>query len=584
MPTSIRSGASSMESPRKAHSDMEADARLRALYEREWAWRRHEFAAADDEDHTAQASDRLPRVDAAAQTARGAFWRDALAELETIAHQSLSPDEQVNAQVFAAQLRERLDDLAFRAHELPFNSDTSFWSNLGFTARRPFRDRDDAERYLGILSDIPRYFDEHIANMRAGLARGFSLPKVAMAGPLSSLAEVLKPQAPGETLFFTPFRALPSSIDPGTAGQLRERCIALIQSHVMPAWHALHAFVRDEYAPRARASIAARDLPDGAAYYRMCIRKYVTADLAPEAIHAIGLEEVAAIRAQMHVAMAEAGFGGSLPEFFALLRTDARFYATSAEELLMRAAWIMKRVDGVIGRFVGHLPRTPVALHPVPDELAPHYTSGRGGPGLYLVNTYNLPIRPLYTLPALTLHEASPGHGMQMALAAELVHLPAFRRHTHLSAYVEGWALYCEWLGQEMGLYDSPYERFGMLVFQMWRACRLVVDTGLHHFGWSRDQAIAYMLENTSLSPQEIVGEVDRYIAWPGQALSYHLGQIAIRNARARAEKALGERFDLRAFHDMILALGSVPLPVLDACVDAWVCERRQGEVSDDVG
>lgn len=558
-----------------------ADARLHALCEREWAWRRHEFAGADDEDNLAEPADHLPRVDAATQAARGDYWRAVLAELETIPHAELSAQAQVNAQVFAAQIHERLDDLAFRAFELPFNSDTAFWSNLGFTARRPFDTLADAQRYLGILADIPRYFDEHIANLRAGMARGFTLPSASMAGPLSSLAEVLKPQALQDNLFFTPFKQLPKTIDAATAAQLCERAAALISGTVLPAWRALEAFIRDEYAPQARSTIAARDLPDGEAYYRMCIRKYVTADLAPDAIHATGLAEVASLRAQMHEAMTEAGFTGTMAEFFSFLRSDPRFYASSAEELMMRAAWIMKRVDGVIGRFIGHLPRTPVALHPVPDELAPHYTSGRGGPGLYLVNTYNLPIRPLYTLPALTLHEASPGHGMQMALAAELDQLPDFRRHTHLSAYTEGWALYCEWLGQEMGLYDTAYERFGMLVFQMWRACRLVVDTGLHHLGWSRDRAIAYMLENTSLSPQEIAGEVDRYIAWPGQALSYHLGQIAIRNARARAEQALGSAFNLRAFHDTILATGSVPLPVLDAQVDAWIAQH-QGSAAHD--
>ncbi len=574
MPIRTRSGEWLTTRRHKGRSEVNAvaaDARLRALHEREWAWRRREFAGADDEDNLAEPAAHLPRVDAATQAARGDYWRAALSELEAIPHRELSAQAQVDAQVFAAQLHERLDDLRFRVHELPFNSDTAFWSNLGFTARRPFQDCDDAERYLGILADIPRYFTEHIENMRAGLARGFSLPRTVMAGPLSSLAEVLKPQAIEDNLFFTPFHLLPASIDAASAASLRERATRLIRDAVLPAWRDLEAFIGGQYAAQARSTLAARDMPDGAAYYRMCIRKYVTADMTPEAIHAIGTAEVADIRARMQEAMTDAGFTGSLPEFFDFLRCDPQFQARSAEELLMHAAWIMKRVDGVIGRFIGHLPRTPIALHPVPDELAPHYTSGRGGPGLYLLNTHNLPIRPLYTLPALTLHEASPGHGMQMALAAELDHLPEFRRHTHLSAYTEGWALYCEWLGQEMGLYRTAHERFGMLVFQMWRACRLVVDTGLHHFGWSREQAVSYMLENTSLSPQEIAGEVDRYIAWPAQALSYHLGQIAIRNARARAEKVLGSRFDLRAFHDIVLALGSVPLPVLDAQVDAWL-------------
>lgn len=553
-----------------------ADRQLRALYEREWAWREQQFAGADDEDHVAAPADHLPRVDAAAQAVRGAHWRTVLDALAAIDRNGLSADERLNAQIFEAQIHAQLDDLAVRAHELPFNSDTAFWSNLGFTARRPFANLGDAERYLGILADIPRYFAEHIENMRAGLARGFSLPRAVMAGPLSSLEEVLKPARIEDALFYTPFRALPVTIEAGRARALRERARELIEAVVLPAWRALRDFMRDDYAPRARSSIAARDLPDGASYYRHTIRKYVTAELEPDAIHARGLEEVAGLLAQMQAAMGEVGFTGSRADFFDFLRRDPRFYAASAEQLMMHAAWIMKRVDNVIGRYIGHLPRTPVALQPVPEELAPHYTAGRGGPGLYLVNTHNLPIRPLYTLPALTLHEASPGHGMQMALAAELAHLPAFRRHGHLSAYVEGWALYCEWLGQEMGLYRDGYERFGMLVFQMWRACRLVVDTGIHWLGWSRQRAIDYMLEHTALSPQEIAGEVDRYIAWPGQALSYYLGYLAIRDARQRAERALGPDFELRAFHDALLAMGSVPLSVLADGMDRWIAEQRE--------
>ena len=548
-----------------------AEARLQALYEKEWAWREQQFAGADDEDHWAAPADHLPQVNAQAQSEREAYWRAVLDELAGIDRTELSVEGRLNADLFAAQIHERLDDLAFRSFEMPFNSDTAFWSNLGFTARRPCATPDDAERYLGLLADIPRYFAEHIHTMRAGLARGFSLPQIVMAGPLSSLAEVLKAERIEENLFYTPFLALPANFAPEHAADLRRRAVELIATRVMPAWRELERFVREDYATQARTTIAARDLPDGEAYYRMCIRKYVTADLDPTTIHARGQDEVAAIRTQMLTVMDEVDFAGDLSAFFAFLRSDPQFYATSAEELMRHAAWIMKRVDNVIGRFIGHLPRTPVALQPVPDDLAPHYTSGRGGPGLYLVNTWNLPIRALYTLPALTLHEASPGHGMQMALAAELEHLPAFRRHTHLSAYVEGWALYCEWLGQEMGLYRTPYERFGMLVFQMWRACRLVVDTGLHQFGWSRQQAIDYLLEHTALSPREIAGEVDRYIAWPGQALSYYLGYLTIRDARTRAEQVLGSRFDLRAFHDRILALGSVPLSVLTTQMDHWI-------------
>ncbi len=552
-----------------------ADARLRTLYEREWAWRQREFAGADDEDHFAESADHLPAVNARAQADRATWWRQALVELQSITRDDLSDAEKLNAEVFEAQLRGFLEDLDVRHFQLPFNSDTAFWSNLGFTARKPFVTTRDIACYFGILSDIPRYFAEHIENMRAGLRRGFSLPQTVMAGPLSSLDAVLNPGPIEDHLFYTSFRNMPTHIDAAQARTWQRQAQALIESSVLPAWRDLTRFMRDEYTPAARKTIAARDLPEGEAYYRQCIRKYVTADLSPELIHERGLAEVEALEAQMREAMAEAEHHGTRAEFFAFLRSDPRFYASSADELMMRAAWIMKRVDNVIGRFVGHLPRTPVALHPVPDELAPHYTSGRGGPGLYLVNTHNLAIRPLYTLPALTLHEASPGHGMQMALAAELEHLPAFRRHTHLSAYVEGWALYCEWLGQEMGLYQNPYERVGMLVFQMWRACRLVVDTGLHHFAWSRQQAIDYMKDRTALSVQEISGEVDRYIAWPGQALSYYLGMLAIRDARQRAQQELGSRFDLRAFHDQLLSLGSVPLSVLSAQMDDWIAVQK---------
>lgn len=555
-------------------SDADPEARLRALHEREWAWYRQEFAGADDEDHVAAAADHLPRVDAATQATRTAYWQAVLAELETIPRSALGAGAQVDAQVFEARIRILLDDQAFRAWELPFNSDTAFWSNLGFTARRPFEERADAERYLGILDDIPRHFDEQIENLRAGLALGFSLPQAVMAGPLSSLAQVLEAASIEDSLFYSPFRALPVRIPANAHAGLREAARERIERRVLPAWRGLERFLREQYAPAARRTIAARDLPDGEAYYRHCIRKFVTLDREPEAIHARGLEEVAAIQQQMDEAMAEAGFTGSRAAFFEYLRHDPQFYTSSAEDLLRHAAWIMKRVDNVIGRFIGLLPRTPVALHPVPDELAPHYTAGRGGPGLYLVNTYNLAIRPLYTLPALTLHEAVPGHGMQMALAAELEDLAEFRRHSHLSAYVEGWALYCEWLGQEMGLYRTPHERFGMLVFQMWRACRLVVDTGIHGFGWSRQQAIDYMQANTALSAEEIRSEVDRYIAWPGQALSYYLGYLAIRDARERAERALGSGFDRRAFHDLVLGLGSVPLSVLEARVDGWIRQQ----------
>jgi uncharacterized protein (DUF885 family) len=284
---------------------------------------------------------------------------------------------------------------------------------------------------------------------------------------------------------------------------------------------------------------------------------------------------------EMVAVMKETGFTGDFPAFLKSLRTDPRFYPKSGEELLMRAAWIAKRFDGKAGQFFGYLPRARFAIRPVPDDLAPFYTAGRGGPGVYLVNTYDLPSRPLYNLAALTLHESAPGHAFQMPIALEHKNQPEFRQHTYLSAYGEGWALYCEHLGVEMGMYDTAYDRFGMLGYQIWRAARLVVDTGLHAQGWTREQARDYLRQYTALPEHEIDTEVDRYIAWPAQALSYYLGERAILEARAKAERALGDRFNIRAFHDTILELGSVPLPVLTARVDRFIAEKGVGPYPD---
>ena len=307
----------------------------------------------------------------------------------------------------------------------------------------------------------------------------------------------------------------------------------------------------------------------------------MTLERDPVAIHEFGEQEVARLHKQMLEAMKASGFTGEFPAFLRFLRTDPRFQAKTGEELLMRAALIAKRFDGKASQFFGMLPRARFAINPVPDDLAPFYTGGRGGPGEYLLNTYNLPSRPLYNLTALTLHESAPGHAFQMSLALEHKDQPEFRQHSYLSAYGEGWALYCELLGVEMGMYATPYERFGMLNYQIWRAVRLVVDTGIHSQAWSRDRAVNYMRDYTALAEHEIQTEVDRYIAWPAQALSYYLGEDAILKGRAQAEKVLGTRFNLRAFHDTVLELGSVPLPVLSARIDRFIADGGVGPYPD---
>ena len=351
---------------------------------------------------------------------------------------------------------------------------------------------------------------------------------------------------------------------------------------MLPAYRELLAFLRETYVPGARRTTAACNLPDGDAYYAGQIRQYTTLPLTADEIHARGLQEVARILAEMHDRKRAAGFEGDLPAFLQFLRTDARFYARTPHELLAHASWIAKRIDGLLPKFFGTLPRQPYGVAPVPDDIAPFYTAGRyvpapqptGCAGTYWVNTHALPSRALYTLPALTLHEAVPGHHLQIALAAEQADQPAFRRHGFIDACGEGWALYAEHLGDEMGVYLTPYEQFGRLTYGMWRAARLVVDTGLHAKRWSREDARAYLLAHTALSAHEVATEVDRYISWPGQALSYKLGELTIRDLRARAEERLGAAFDLRAFHDAVLALGSVPLGLLAQQVDAWIARR----------
>jgi uncharacterized protein (DUF885 family) len=551
-----------------------AAARLRALYAREWAWREAEFAGEDDENRADKPSDHLPRVDPATQAMRERYWSLVRRELDAIDPNALGAADRVDYEVFRAQIDVLLANQRWKTWQMPFNSDSAFWTNIGFTAREQFTDANSYRRYLGLLADIPRYFAEQTANMRQGLARGFSVPRVTLKGRDQSIADIVLADDE-RNLLYTPFLKMPTSIPAETQAELRALGLRLIHESVIPAYVKLLTFMREEYLPKARTTLGASALPDGEAYYRSRILEFTTLAADPDAIHATGLAEVARLRGEMRTTMEASGFKGSFPEFLEFLRNDPQFYAKSADELLMRAAWIAKRVDGKIGRYIGVLPRNRFGIEPVAPDLAPFYTAGRGGKDVYYVNTFDLPSRPLYSLPALTLHESSPGHSLQMSLAAEHEGLPNFRRYTYISAFGEGWALYSEYLGVEMGLYETPYERFGYLSYQMWRACRLVVDSGLHHLNWTREAAQAYLRDNTALSEHEIETEVDRYIGWPGQALSYELGMMDIKAQRARAEQALGSRFDLKAFHDAVLGLGSVPLPVLDERIGRFIAEAQ---------
>lgn len=550
-----------------------ADTRLQTIYADEWKWREEQFP--DNEDAQKPIQDHLPKVDPASQATRLRMWQDVLQKLDGVKREELSAAEQINFDVYRPQIQALINDQQFRDYEMPANSDTTFWTNIGYTARRQYRSTQDYRNWIGQMRDIPRYFHEQMEEMRAGLKRGFTPPRVTLEGRDASISAVTD-ATPDASLFYTPFKEMPGVSD-ADKKELREQAINTIRDTVQPAYRELLTFFRSEYFPGTRTTLAAYDLPDGQAYYRAQIRQFTTLDQDPAEIHAFGESEVARLHGQMLAAMKETGFKGDFPAFLAFLRKDPQFYAKTPEELLMRAAWIAKRFDGKASQYFGQLPRARFAIRPVPDDLAPFYTSGRGGPGVYLLNTYNLPNRPLYNLTALTLHESAPGHAFQMPLAREHKQQPEFRQHTYLSAYGEGWALYCEILGLEMGMYDTPYDRFGMLNYQIWRAARLVVDTGIHSQGWSRDRAIAYFRDYTALPEHEINTEIDRYIAWPAQALSYYLGEDAIIKSRAKAEKALGPRFNVRAFHDTVLELGSVPIPVLQARVDRFIAEGGKG-------
>jgi uncharacterized protein (DUF885 family) len=560
--------------PASLATESPADAAFRAIYEKEWAWRQAGGGEASEDGDGPATATRMPDVGAAAQQARLAVWDDVLAQLGKVDTKALSPTNQVNYAIYRDQVFNLAEEVRLRGYEMPFNSDSSFWSNLSFMARREMKTATDYRNYIARLNDVPRYFDQQTDNMRAGLKRGFSVPRAVLDGREVSIATVAELKDPTQSPLYAPFKKLPASIPAAEQAELQAQARQAISASVVPAFVKLRTFFVGEYVPQARTTLAAEALPDGKAYYQQQIHEYTTLDLTPQQIHEIGLKEVARIQKEMNEVIKEVKFNGSFAEFLAFLRTDPQFYAKTPDELLHRAAWISKRVDGVIGKYMT-LPRARFTIVPVPPDIAPFWTAGRGGMGTYWVNTYNLPARPLYNLPALTLHESDPGHALQGALAAEQGEQPEFRRNAYISAYGEGWGLYSEKLGVEMGIYETPYEDFGRLTYEMWRAARLVIDTGVHHKGWTRDQALAYLRDHTALSEHEVTTEVDRYISWPGQALSYKLGEIAIVRLRGEAEKALGDRFDVKSFHDAVLSQGSVPLPVLDAQIRAYIDARR---------
>jgi len=545
---------------------------LRALYEAEWNWRQQEFAR-EKINGRWQASDHLPTVTPEAWQRRAEYWQHTLAQLDGIDFNTLSREEQINAAVFRTAVEAHYNNATWRTFEAPFNSDTFFWG--GLNARTPYQTETEWRNFISRLQDIPRYFDEHIANMQRGLARGWSVPRASLDGRDNTIEPYTLTGA--DNPFLATLSRIPASIAEPVRSQLHAQGRRAVLEYAVPAYAKLLAFMREEYLPRTRTTIAASDLPDGRAFYADQILEYVTLEMGAQEIHEIGQREVERISGEMHAIMRQTGFSGSFAGFLEFLRSDPQFYASTAHELLAEAAWITKKIDGQLKHTIGVLPRYRFTILPVADDIAPVYTAGRGGLDACWFNTYDLPSRPLYNLPALTLHECIPGHSFQAALALEAPERPEFRQSTYFSGYGEGWGLYTEWLGTVMGIYETPYQEFGRLTFEMWRAARLVIDTGLHEYGWTRQQAIDYLASHTALSQLDIANEVDRYISWPGQALSYYIGYMTMRDLREQAERELGADFDQRPFHDAILNLGPVPLPVLVQEIRRFIAGQKAG-------
>jgi uncharacterized protein (DUF885 family) len=560
-----------------------AVATLHALFDREWKWRLKqspEFATSvgvhDDDDKLSDAS-----MESIAQSVKDS--EGFRAELAKIDRAGLPADEQANYDIFDTQLRERIESFGFNEQYLTINADSGFHSGFPLIWQSmPFQTAKQYENYIARLRAFPRYMEQNIALMKEGLKSGMTVPKATLVGTEDSL-KVLLVSDPEKSALWTPFSRIPQQLPAADRERILEAGRAAIREAVGPAYQTFYDFMVKEYLPGCRETLAATALPNGEAYYKFLIRQYTTLDLTADQIHQIGLDEVKSIRAEMDEVIKKVGFKGDFAAFLKFLRTDPRFYPKTGDELLMRASYLAKQMDGKLPSLFKTLPRQPYTVAPVPDYLAPKYTAGRyngspkdsAEPGYYWVNTYALDTRSLYNLEALTYHEAVPGHHLQGALAQEAETVPNFRRYSYISAFGEGWGLYSEWLGLEAGFYKDPYSNFGRLTYAMWRACRLVVDTGVHAKGWTRQQVLDFLAQNTALSLHEVETETDRYISWPGQALSYRIGYLKIRELRAKAEKALGEHFDVRLFHDAVLAHGAVPLPVLERQIDQFIAEQQ---------
>ena len=554
---------------------------LNDLYAAEWEITLREAPTFASHLGDLRYNDRWPDVSLAAIERRHEHQREVLARLQAIDASQLAASDRLNYLLYRHQTETDLAEYPFRWWLVPLNQREGIQDENSLADSLRFQTVKDYEDWIARLKAFPAYLDQTLGLMRQGIKEKIVQPKVVMR----RIPEQIKRQIvddPAESLYYKPLKKFPDEIAAADRERLQKAAQQTIADGVVPAYKRFLTFFEGEYLPACFDEVGAWQLPRGEEFYALRCRVYTTTNLTPDEIHAIGLGEVARIRKEMEAIQKQVGFEGSFQQFLHSLRTDKRHYYETPEELMAGYLALCKRIDPQLTKLFKKLPRIPYGLEPIPQHMAPDTTTAYYRPpaadgsraGTYFVNLYRPETRPKYEMEALSLHEAVPGHHLQIALATELEGVPQFRKFTGFTAYVEGWALYAERLGEDLGCYEDPYSKFGQLTYEMWRAVRLVVDTGMHHKRWKREQAIALFKENTAKTDLDIVNEVDRYIAWPGQALAYKIGELKIRELRAKAEQQLGEKFDIREFHDVVLRNGAVPLDVLERLVDEWLEEK----------
>ena len=557
---------------------------LAAIFNAEWEWALREDPTFASHLGDLRYNDRWPDASLRAFARRHEHRQSVLKQLDAIEVKLLSADDKLNYRLFRRQYEIDVEEFPFHWHLVPVNHRDGIQDAGSFADALRFATAKDYTDWLARLDAFPAYMDETIELMRAGIQEKMLLPKVVMERVSAQIRRQIVDD-PEKSLFYKPFRSFPDDPNLSQAGRAKLAAAArqAINEKIVPAYRKFAEFFDNEYFPACPDKIGAGLLPHGQELYAFRARQFTTTKLTPQEIHDIGLTEVRRIRAEMEQIVREVGYPGTFPQFLEFLRTDPQFYFKDANELLAAYLILCKKIDPQLPKLFRKLPRIPYGVEAIPEHIAPDTTtayyrqpSADGSrAGTYFVNLYRPEVRPKYEMEALSLHEAVPGHHLQIALATELEGLPTFRRFTAFTAYVEGWALYAERLGSDLGLYRDPYSKFGQLTYEMWRAVRLVVDTGMHSMGWTRQQAIDFFAANTAKTEHDIANEIDRYISWPGQALAYKIGELKIRELRQRAEKRFGEQFDIREFHDVVLRQGAVPLDVLEEIVNAWIAEKK---------